>query len=78
MPPSLAGVAPATTVTVVHDPGGDGGRYAALLRCAGVAVDELRYPAPDRASAVRIRTGRRLLTDLGVALSTHSGDYPPQ
>jgi alpha/beta hydrolase fold len=75
MPPSLAGLAPATAVTVVHDPGGDGGRYAALLRCAGVAVDELRYPAPDCASAVRIRTGRRLLTDLGVALSTRSGGY---
>jgi len=71
MPPSLAGVAPATTVTVEHDPGGDEGRYAALLRRAGVAVDELRYAAPDRASAVRIRTGRELLADLGVTLSTH-------
>ena len=69
-PPSLAGVAPATAVTVEHDPGGDEGRYAAVLRRAGVAVDELRYAAPDRASAVRIRTGRQLLADLGVALST--------
>ena len=77
MPPSLAGVAPATAVTVEHDPGGDEGRYAALLRRAGVAVDELRYAAPDRASAVRIRTGRQLLSDLGAALSTHPGDYPP-
>ena len=77
MPPSLAGVAPATVVTVEHDPRGDQGRYAALLRRAGVAVDELRYAAPDRASAVLIRTGRQLLADLGVALSTHSGDYPP-
>ena len=77
MPPSLAGVAPATVVTVEHDPRGDQGRYAALLRRAGVAVDELRYAAPDRASAVRIRVGRQLLADLGVALSTHSGDYPP-
>lgn len=70
MPPSLAGVAPATAVTVEHDSGGDEGRYAALLRRAGVAVDELRYAAPDRASAVLIRTGRPLLADLGVALST--------
>jgi acetyl esterase len=77
MPPSLAGVPPATAVTVEHVPGGDGGRYAALLRRAGVAVDELRYAAPDRASAVRIRTGRQLLADLGMALSTHPGDYPP-
>jgi alpha/beta hydrolase fold len=77
MPPSLAGVAPATAVTVEHDPGGDEGRYAALLRRAGVAVDELRYAAPDRASAARIRTGQQLLADLGAALSTHPGDYPP-
>jgi acetyl esterase len=77
MPPSLADVAPATVVTVENDPGGDEGRYAARLRRAGVAVDELRYAAPDRASAVRIRTGRPLLADLGVALSTHLGDYPP-
>ena len=76
MPPSLAGVASATAVTVEHDPGGDEGRYAALLRRAGVAVDELRYAAPDRASAVRIRAGRPLLADLGAALSTHPGDYP--
>jgi acetyl esterase/lipase len=77
MPPSLAGVPPATAVTVEHDPGGDEGRYAALLRRAGVAVDELRYAAPDHASAARIRTGRQLLADLGVALSTNPGDYPP-
>jgi acetyl esterase/lipase len=70
MPPSLAGVAPATAVTIEHDPGGDEGRYAALLRRAGVVVDELRYAAPDGASAVRIRTGRQLLADLGAALST--------
>lgn len=76
MPPSLVGVAPArlvglapaTTVTIEHDPGGDEGRYAALLRRAGVAVDELRYAAPDSTSAVRIRTGRHLLADLGAAL----------
>ena len=71
IPPSLAGVAPATAVTVEHDPGGDEGRYAAALRRAGIAVDELRYAAPDLASAVRIRTGRQLLADLGVALRTH-------
>ena len=71
IPPSLGGVAPATAVTVEHDPGGDEGRYAAVLRRSGVAVDELRYAAPDLASAVRIRTGRQLLADLGVALRTH-------
>lgn len=75
-PPSLAGVAPATAVTVEHDPAGDEGRYAALLRRAGVAVDELRYAAPDRASAVRIRACLPLLADLGAALSIHPGDYP--
>jgi acetyl esterase len=76
MPPSLAGVAPATAVTVEHDPGGDEGRYASLLRRAGVAVDELHYAAPDSSSAVRIRTGRQLLADLGAALSTRAGDHP--
>lgn len=76
-PPSLAGVAPATAVTVEHDPAGDEGHYAAQLRRAGVAVDELRYAAPDPAAAVRIRNGRQLLADLGAALSTHPGDYPP-
>ena len=76
MPPSLAGVAPATAVTVEHDPGGDEGRYASLLRRAGVAVDELHYAAPDSSSAVRIRTGRQLLADLGAALSTQAGDHP--
>ena len=77
-PPSLAGVAPATAVTVEHDPGGDEGRYAAQLRRAGVAVDELRYAAPDPDTAVRIRNGRQLLADLGAALSTHPCDYPPR
>jgi hypothetical protein len=32
-----------------------------MLRRAEVAVGELRYAAPDRAWAVRIRTGRQLL-----------------
>jgi acetyl esterase/lipase len=77
-PPSLAGVAPAMAVTIEHDPGGDEGRYAALLRQAGVGVEELRYTAPDRASAVRIRTGRQLLSDLGAALSNHPGDHLPK
>lgn len=41
IPPSVSGVAPAT---VVHsgDPGDDGFRYAALLRAAGVAVEEVQ------------------------------------
>ena len=47
------------------------------LKAASVAVDELRYAAPDRASAVRIRTGRQLLSDLGAALSNHPGDHLP-
>jgi acetyl esterase/lipase len=76
-PPLLAGVAPATAVTVEHDPAGDNGRYADQLRRAGVAVDELRYAAPDPAAAVRIRNGRQLLADLGAALRAHPGDYPP-
>ena len=76
-PLSLAGVASATAVTVEHDPAGDDGRYAAQLRRAGVAVNELRYAAPDPDAAVRIRNGRQLLADLGAALSTHPGDYPP-
>ncbi len=76
-PPSLAGVAPATVVTVEHDRAGDEGHYAAQLRRAGVAVDELRYAAPDPATAVRIRNGRQLLADLSEVLSTHPGDYPP-
>lgn len=67
-PPSLAGVAPATAVTVEHDPAGDEGHYAAQLRRAGVAVDELRYAAADPATAVHIRNGRQLRTDLGAAL----------
>jgi len=75
-PPSLAGVAPATAVTVEHDPGGDEGRYATQLSRAGVAVHELRYFAPDPATAVRIRNGRQLLADLGAALSTHLGECP--
>ena len=69
MPASPGGLAPVTAVTVEGDPEGDEGGYAALLRRAGVAVDELRYAAPDHASAVRIRAGPRLLADLCVALN---------
>jgi acetyl esterase len=75
-PPSLAGVAPATAVTVEHDPAGDEGHYAAQLRRAGVAVDELRYTAADPATAVCIRNGGRLLADLGAALSRHPRRLP--
>ena len=67
----------ATAVTIEHDPGGDEGRYLAALRRAGVAVDELRYAAPDRACAMRIRAGRQLLAELGAALSTHPRDDLP-
>ena len=76
-PPSPSGVAAATAVTVEHDPGGDEGRYAAQLRRAGVAVDELRYAAPDPATAVRIRNGWQLLADLSPALSTHPAATRP-
>jgi hypothetical protein len=58
---AVAGVAPATVVTVRHHPGGDAGRYAARLRRAGVEVDELIYP--DRL----LPTGR-VHDDLGEAL----------
>jgi acetyl esterase/lipase len=75
-PPSPGGVAPATAVTVEHDSGGDEGRYAAQLRQAGVAVDELRYAAPDPATAVRIRNGRQLLADLSAALRTPPSSWP--
>ena len=46
--PSLAGVAPATVVIAGGDGPGvdDGRRYAALLRHAGVDVDELRCDGP--------------------------------
>jgi len=66
---SLRGLAPATVVTVDRDPGGDGGEYAALLRSAGVAVEELRHAATDAASAVRIRNSHRLLASLGATLN---------
>jgi acetyl esterase len=50
--PSLAGVAPATVVTVENHPiQDDGRRYAPRLRQAGVRVDELRHD--DRACGVR-------------------------
>lgn len=67
--PSLNGLAPATVVTVDRDPAGDGGEYAALLRSAGVAVEELRHAAADAACAVQIRNSHRLLASLGAALN---------
>ena len=76
-----AGVAPATVVTVGHHPGGDGGRYAARLRQAGVAVDELRYPAAGPAAAERLLATGRIYADLSEALSrslsTSGDEYPP-
>jgi acetyl esterase/lipase len=60
-PRAVAGVAPATIVTVRHHPGDDGGRYAARLRQAGVEVDELTYPG-------RLPTADRVRADLGQAL----------
>lgn len=62
--PSLAGVAPAMVITDGHDPGcGDGRRYAAWLRQAGVPVDELRYDDLRRGGVAG-----RMLTDLSGAL----------
>lgn len=72
VPAPLPGVAPATVVTIDNDPRGDGGRYAAQLRDAGVQVDELRYTAPDPESAAHIRDGRLLLADLAAALRSHA------
>jgi hypothetical protein len=58
---AVAGVAPATVVTVRHQPGGDGGRYAARLCQAGVEVDELIYPD-------RLPTADQVRGELGQAL----------
>jgi acetyl esterase len=71
--PSVAGVAPATVITVEYDPlRDDGRRYAARLRQAGVEVAELRYD--DLAHGTLALLGRfsaaeRMLTDLAHALS---------
>jgi hypothetical protein len=62
---AVGGVAPATMVTVRHYPGGDGGRYAARLRQAGVAVDELTYPERlPAAGQVRAELGQALRRSL--------------
>jgi hypothetical protein len=64
-PPAVAGVAPATIVTVRHHPRGDGGRCAARLRQAGVEVDELTYPERlPAASLVRAELGEALRRSL--------------
>ena len=66
--PVGAGIAPATVVTVTDDPRGDGGRYAARLRRAGVAVQELRCTVPDLATGkMRTDLGRALRQSLGTA-----------
>jgi acetyl esterase len=71
--PSVAGVAPATVITVEYDPlRDDGRRYAARLRQAGVEVAELRYD--DLAHGTLALLGRssaaeRMLADLAHALS---------
>ena len=49
--------------------GAGDGTWCRELRRAGTTVDELRYAAPDPATAMRVRAGRRLLTDLGAALN---------
>jgi hypothetical protein len=71
----VPGLAPATVVTVdgVDGPVGtrvdDGWEHAALLRHAGVAVDELRYggpPAADRLVDDLVRALRRTIDDRSV------------
>jgi acetyl esterase len=74
---SVAGVAPATVVTVEHDPlRDDGRRYAARLRRAGVPVHDLRYD--DLAHGVLTHVGHadadRVLTDLVHALRDNDDD----
>lgn len=62
---AVAGVPPATIVTVRHDPRGDGGRYTARLRQAGVGVDELTYPErPPTAGQVRAELSEALRRSL--------------
>ena len=76
---SVAGVAPATVVTIRHHRGGDGGRYAARLRRAGVDVDELLYPglrpAPGRVHADLGEALRRSLS--GPAMNIGGRRRPP-
>ena len=43
MPSLLTGIAPATVISS-RNRIDDAGTYAALLRAAGIEVDELRYP----------------------------------
>jgi hypothetical protein len=59
--PVTAGTAPATIVTVEGHPRGDQGRYAARLRRAGVAVDEMHCTIPDLATG-------KMVADLGQSL----------
>lgn len=66
---AVAGVAPATIVTVRRPAGGDGGQYAARLRTAGVEVDELTYPG-------RLPTAEQVRADLGQALRRSLSEPP--
>jgi acetyl esterase/lipase len=77
---AVAGAAPGTVVTVRRHPRGDDGRYAARLRRAGVAVDELRYTAPDSGSAERLLASGQVRTDLSAALhgSLNPSDEHPR
>ncbi len=69
---AVAGLAPATIVTVRHHLGGDRGRYAARLRQAGVEVHELTYPdrVPD-AGQVRAELGEALRRSLSAPPRRH-------
>ena len=78
-PRAVAGVAPATVVTIPHHTGGDDGRYAARLRQAGVEVDELIYPEhPLAAGRVRAELGEALRRALSTPpMNIRGHDRPP-
>jgi hypothetical protein len=68
---AVAGVPPATIVTVRRHPGCDGGRYAARLRQAGIEVDELIYPENQpTADQVRAELGQAIRRSLSAPPTT--------
>jgi acetyl esterase len=69
---SVAGVAPATIVTAGNGPRGDGASlYAARLRAAGVAVEELHHEDPGHSALspfAPLGAAERMLADLARSL----------